>query len=218
MDLQGKVINVLGDSITEGAGCSQACNRYTDVLQRMYGCARVNNYGISGSRIARINPPSNERHDRDFCLRATEMDKDADAVVVFGGTNDFGHGDIPFGTMADRTPDTYLGACHHLMTYLLSTYPGKPILFLTPLPRTDPDNPLGDGSKTIPCPPLTAYREGLMQVALCHSIPLLDLYATSGFDATNPVILETLMPDGLHPSDAGHQILARRIGEALRML
>jgi len=146
------------------------------------------------------------------------MSPDADAVVVFGGTNDYGHGNIPFGTMGDTTPDTFLGACHDLMTWLLRTYPGKPILFLTPLHRVNEDNPLGDGSKTTPCPPLSAYREGLMQAALIHSIPVLDLYATSGIDATNPVILEKLMPDGLHPNAAGHAIFARRIGEALKLL
>ncbi len=38
------------------------------------------------------------------------MDNDADIIIVFGGTNDFGNGDAPFGEMSDRTPYTFYGA------------------------------------------------------------------------------------------------------------
>lgn len=37
------------------------------------------------------------------------MDNDADIIIVFGGTNDFGNGDAPFGEMSDRTPYTFYG-------------------------------------------------------------------------------------------------------------
>ena len=36
------------------------------------------------------------------------MDSDADVVVVFGGTNDFGHGDAKLGTFESRDPYTFL--------------------------------------------------------------------------------------------------------------
>ena len=51
-------------------------------------------------------------------MRFTEMDERADAVVVFGGTNDFGHGDAPLGKPSDRDPSTFYGACHYLMNGL----------------------------------------------------------------------------------------------------
>lgn len=53
MDLHNATINFLGDSITEGAGASCLENRYTDVLAREFGLKKANNYGISGTRIAR---------------------------------------------------------------------------------------------------------------------------------------------------------------------
>ena len=89
MKLNGAIVNFLGDSITEGVGASCEGNRYTDVLAREFGLARANNYGVSGSRIARQTVMTNEPHDRDFCMRMAEMDENADAVVVFGGTNDY---------------------------------------------------------------------------------------------------------------------------------
>ena len=66
--------------------------------------------------------------------------------------------------------------------------------------------------------PLSRYREILLEVAFHYSLPVLDLYATSGIQPLNPVIRAALLPDGLHPSDAGHAILARRIGAMLQNL
>ena len=53
MELKNKVINFLGDSITEGVGASSAETRYVDRVAVLAGLARANNYGISGTRIAR---------------------------------------------------------------------------------------------------------------------------------------------------------------------
>ena len=219
MELKRKIINVLGDSITEGAGASCPKNRFTDVLARMYRC-KVNNYGISGSRIARQVVVTQEPHDRDFCMRVHEMDARADAVVIFGGTNDYGHGEAALGQMEDRTPDTFYGACHYLMDALLTRYPGKPIVICTPLRRSNENNLQGDGTgrKLRAFEPLSVYRQALMEVAFHYSLPVLDLYATSGIQPENKTVLETLLPDGLHPSDAGHAMLARRIGAFLQTL
>lgn len=219
MELKGAVINFLGDSITEGTGASCEENRYTDVFSRLY-CAKVNNYGISGSRFARQRINTGERHEQDFCMRYETMDKNADAVVVFGSTNDFGHGDAPIGTFEDRDPSTFYGACHYLMSGLLAMYCGKPILFISPLHRFMEDNPEGDGTnrKLEVRAVLARYREILMEVAAYYALPVLDLWAESGMQPHHAVCRERLMPDGLHPSDEGHAIIARRVGERLKML
>ena len=47
--------------------------------------------------------------------RVDDMIPDADIVVVFGGTNDFGHGDIPFGTLGDNTKYTFYGGLDYLI-------------------------------------------------------------------------------------------------------
>lgn len=216
MELQGRIINVLGDSITEGVGASCEQNRFTDVLWREYGLKKVNNYGISGSRIARQHAMTNDRLERWFCSRIDEMDPSADAVVVFGGTNDYGHGDALMGTFDDRDDGTFYGACHVLMKGLLEKFVGKPILILTPLHRLVEDNPHNE--RKVVVYPLSAYRQALMEVATYYALPVLDLYATSGIQPQNDVCRERLCPDGLHPNDKGHAIIAHRIGEALKAL
>lgn len=81
MEVKNKKVAFLGDSITEGSGASTVENRYTDVFARISG-AKTYNYGIGGTRIAPQHVKSNERFDRDFILRAEEIEKDADVIVV----------------------------------------------------------------------------------------------------------------------------------------
>ena len=118
MELKGKKINFLGDSITYGARttCPEE-NRFSTIIEREEGLAVARNYGVGGSRMTIQESDDFPGGRWDICARAAFMDPDADAVVVFGGTNDFAHR-CPLGTFADRTPDTFYGACHTLFLLL----------------------------------------------------------------------------------------------------
>ncbi len=216
MELKGTKINFLGDSITEGAGTSSHDKMFTMLIEREYG-AICQNYGIGGTRIARQKTPTEEKWDRDFISRVPEMDNDADIVVVFGGTNDFGHGDAPIGTMSDRTPYTFYGALHCLYTALIEKYPGVPIVVLTPLHRITEDIPTGD-NKPAPVGTLREYVNIIREVAEYYSFPVLDLFKESGLQPKVPVIQQKYIPDGLHPNDDGNAILAHKIARFLETL
>ena len=216
MELKGTKINFLGDSITEGAGTSSPDRMFTMLIEREYG-AICQNYGIGGTRIARQKTPTEEKWDRDFISRVPEMDNDADIVVVFGGTNDFGHGDAPLGTMSDRTPYTFYGALHCLYTALTEKYPDVPVVILTPLHRWNEDCPKGD-NKPEPVGTLKEYVNIIREVAEYYSLPVLDLFKESGSQPKVPVIQQKYIPDGLHPNDDGNAILAHKIARFLETL
>ena len=210
MELKGKKINFLGDSITEGVGTSGYPHRYFDLIASQCG-AECRGYGISGTRIAIQNTPSDPpSFDLYFSSRVDGMDADADAVVVFGGTNDFGHGDAPFGTMADRTPATFMGGLHDLCTRLINRYPGKLIVLCTPLHRLGEESKWGE-RKDSAAGSLLDYVRGIRQVAEYYGIPVLDLFANSGIQPAVEIQREMFMPDGLHPNDAGHVLLANLV-------
>lgn len=217
MDIRGKKINFLGDSITEGCGVANAENIFHARLAREYGLAEARNYGIGGTRIARQTVPSNERWDQDFISRVDIMDPDADIVVVFGGTNDFGHGDAPLGEMSDRTPYTFYGACHILCEKLINKYPEALIVFMTPLHRLNEDDPRGDGYKQ-ERGSLKVYINILKEVLEFYSIPTLDLWSVSSLQPKVDVLRERYCPDGLHPNDAGHAFIASRLAGFLATL
>ena len=208
MELKNKVINFLGDSITEGVGASCGETRYVDQVAALASLARANNYGISGTRIARQKKPDfvANRFDLDFCLRCVDMDKDADINVVFGGTNDFGHGDAPIGTPDDRTPETFWGACHYLCRTLLETYPDAVTVICTPLHRLSENTPAENSGLV-----LEEYAKIIRTVAEYYSLPVLDLWKMGGMQPAVGIIQQKYMPDGLHPNDAGHLRLAERI-------
>ncbi len=217
MELEGKKINFLGDSSTEGHGTSGKSKIYWSLIGQREG-ATVRGYGIGGTRFAKQTKPSeNPLFDLDFCARAVEMAPDADIVVVFGGTNDFGHGDAPIGTPADRTNDTFYGACHQLFSTLIERYPQAVIAVMTPLHRNNEDNPCGD-RKPNAVGKLLDYVRIIREVAELYSLPVLDLFAASGIYPKLACHREPFMPDGLHPNDAGHEIIARKLTAFLKTL
>lgn len=224
MDIRGFRVNFLGDSITEGSGVADCANRFDNRLGRMYALGAVNNYGIGGSRLAHQRQPSeNPRYDLCFCGRAYNMDKKADLVIVYGGVNDYIHGDAPFGQPGDTTPATYCGAVYFLMNYLRTAYPGRPIVFLTPARcflRHEVSDllPSAHAKKTTPGLPLLHYVDVICQTAKQFDIAVLDLYRNLGVDPHDPNSFATYTADGLHLNDEGHGLLAQKLAEFLEAL
>ncbi len=211
MELRGKKIHFLGDSITQGVGTSHEACRFAEIIAREQGLAAVRNYGVSGTSIAYGGAEAG-KPDRSFCARVPEMDPDADIVVVFGGTNDFGHSETPLGTPEDRTRVTFWGACHELMRSLTERYPHAAIVVLTPMHRKHERTPNAHGAI------LDTYVDIIKETARYYSLPVLDLYAVSGVQPAVETSRETYMPDRLHPNDAGNRLIADRLTAFLRAL
>lgn len=210
MELTGLKINFLGDSITEGCCASSPELGYVEQMKRLFRLREANNYGIGGTRIARQQTASAEaKFDLDFCMRFSQMDADADIILVFGGTNDHGHGDAPFGSNDDRTPDTFCGACHFLFSGLKAQYPNSQIIVLTPLHRVG-ENEQRNGHI------LKDYVDTIRSTARHYDLSVLDLFETSCIRPQIPEIAKRLTTDGLHPNDIGHRILAEEIGTFLQ--
>lgn len=214
MKLEGLKVNFLGDSITAGHGVSAPDKIFHAILAKKYGF-EARNYGISGTRFAKQRNEFFFKEDgTEFSTRYAKMKDDADLVVVFGGTNDFGHGDAMMGKFSDRTNETFYGACHVLMQGLIEKYPDSRIVFMTPLHRISEDTK-GDDVKPAGSLPLVDYVNAIKEVAAYYSLPVLDLWSVSGLQPRVPVIREKYCPDGLHPNDAGHAKMAEAIGNFL---
>lgn len=209
MLLKGKKVCFLGDSITEGYGTSDISKRYTDVFKEISGVKDIFVDGIGGTRIARqqkINPDLLVWDTNEFTKRVDVLPDDADIVVVFGGTNDYGHGDAPFGENTDESEDTFCGALNVLFKKLIRKYPSSTIVFMTPLHRTDEQN-RNKSNNLI----LRDYVDKIKELAADYSVPVLDLFAESGMQPCINEQREVYFMDGVHPNDAG----SRRIAEKL---
>ena len=196
--LKGLKANFLGDSITQGTGVSEGAYHYW--IAKDKGLSVCRNYGLAGTRIA---VTEEQDRDRAMCVRYKNMNDDADIIVLFGGTNDR---EAWLGTFDDRTETTFYGACHILIKGLLEKYPGKRIGVVTPIKYS----PTSNENKIV---------SALKEVASYYNVPVCDLYNELGMCfALNSEIQSVYCPDGLHPNDEGHKIIARKVGAWLETL
>ena len=222
MELKGKIIDFLGDSLTEGKGLNDDDNRYDRYIWKKCGLKKANNYGIGGTRIAHQTIPSEKaRHDLDFCGRCWDMDPEADIIVVFGGTNDYGHGDAPFGEVEDTERTTFCGSLDHLFRTIRELYPSATLVMVTPGHRFDDGtNPpeekytkLGLVGKT-----LEEYVDAIVEISHRHNVPVLNLYEKLGIDPKKAEDREKYTLDGLHYNDEGHIAVGNCIMEFLKSI
>ncbi len=223
MELKGKRIAFIGDSITQGVGVANLENRYDNVILREERLAEVFNYGVSGTRFAYQTVPSDPpSFDLYFCGRACLVDPRADIIVVYGAVNDYLHGDAPIGTPEDRTPTTFWGAVWCLMNVLKTMYKDKQIVFMTPARafgygRVD-TLPSANPCKRADALPLVEYVDIIKTRAEEFSIPVLDLYRTLGIDPGSPEVRVAYIPDGVHFNEAGQERLAHHLSAFLKSI
>ncbi len=216
MDIKGLKINFLGDSITYGSGASTLQNNYVNLVANEGAICR--NYGIGGTRIA-VQRDKKEDHDyNDFNSRFDQMEQDADIIFVFGGTNDYGHGNAPMGTFADRTAYTFYGALHSLYAGLITKYPSSKIVIITPLHRRDESVTRYDQFGRENTHELKPFVDAIREVAEYYSLPVLDLFASSGLQPAVDAINQKYFTDGLHPNDNGYRVIAEKIIAFIKQL
>lgn len=203
--LKNKTLLVIGDSITEHN--YRTHKNYHDFIAEIVGGMTVLNYGQSGSGYK----------DRFNVADTITQPSDAiDIITVFFGTNDWGFANKPLGSFLDSTEDTISGCINICISKLLNKFPTKPIAVFTPLPRAD--NWGSNAAKNAVGYTLEELVNLIIQYAKHYSIPYLDLYHESSLPVWIPSANEYYFkapsftePDGLHPNDAGHLVMAKKI-------
>jgi lysophospholipase L1-like esterase len=218
MNLNGKTIAFLGDSITEAYGIANQDDNYVNVLAKKYHFTALN-YGMGGTRYAKqLHHPVGPFDSFDFNRRILSVNSKSDIVVIFGGSNDYGHGDAPFGTADDKTENTFCGAVNGLAKKCRKRFPHAIIIFVTPLHRLN-DMKIGhDAWKDPDSKPLANYASHIKNVAIKNKIQCLDLFSICRIDPNNPSDAAEYMPDGLHPNEKGHLVIANLLGHFLESL
>ncbi|BEL94036.1 hypothetical protein SM14BL09_11890 [Serratia marcescens] len=202
--LTGKEAVYFGDSIT--AQNPRTKKNYHEYIAEAVGGMQIRNYGISGSGFY------NRYAD------AATIKENPDYVVIFLGTNDFGEvgGRKPLGALFDEGTATVSGCINRLLRDIITKFYDKKIAILTPIPRLTSYG--SNASNNASGFTLEQLAELIQQYAAHYSIPCLDLYHESNL----PVYIPAgnahyftqpggTQPDGLHPNDAGHQVMARKI-------
>lgn len=191
------VINALGDSITFGDTLtSRETEAYPNVLAARVGAGAVNNYGWNGSNLAGNHP--DRLLDRYF-----GMERNADLILVMGGTNDYGGyftEGTALGQMGDVTPETFYGGLNLLMCGLKQMYPQGDIVFITPLKRK------GYMRKNQYGYVLGDYAAAIEAMGNFYGIRVLNAFEEPELDFSSKQAV--YLNDGLHPNARGQALLA----------
>lgn len=188
-----KKMNVLGDSIVYGS-----YGNFINVIRDILDLSVARNYGLGGSCLASSDiddtlPPA--------CLRYSEMDNDADIIIVHAGTNDYS-AQIPLGESESTDIKTFNGALNVLMNGLRDKYPTSLIIFDSILHRFN-DNVLVIKA--------SEYRKCIEDRCLANHMVFYDAYKYCGFDFSKGYYDHILTQDGLHPNQKGADILGRKL-------
>ena len=221
--LYGKKIAFLGDSISDenSSLATQIEKYYYRYIQENTGC-EIYMHGCAGTGF-------NYRHEGQqdsINDRVTDIPNDADYIVVFAGTNDWGNNNgTILGNMEDYLNNrdnpysSLYSAIGNTIEKLVSKFPFGKIAFITPLPRWDKGADMLHGANSRGFT-LRQVAEAIIEICEWWSIPVLDLNAksnicTNGTLATGPVYYL----DGLHPNTKGNkEILAPKIQSFLETL
>lgn len=199
---KNKVANFLGDSQTEKN--SHKTKIYHDWVKEILGLSVVNNYGISGTTIAKKNTSDNTA----MCIRYANMDNNADLICVMGGVNDRWF-NCQLGNFGDTDPITFYGAMETLCDGLLTKYPGKTIIFITP---TEQNHSGCNSANTTGYTP-TDFANAMKRVCAKYSIPVFDANTCSGIYPLNQANATLYTTDKLHLNNKGHEVLGNKLSK-----
>jgi len=203
----------MGDSITEGVGVAEKEDIFVNLFAKETGTI-VRNYGVGGTRIAQ----QSSKDGSSFCERFESMDKDADLIVMFGGTNDYGHGDAKIGNEDDEDYTTFCGACNWFVKKTRENYPNAKLVVMTPIHRENEKEHCVEKPEGAEMLSLKEYVDTMKRMMAKNQVPVVDLYNECKIDPNDAVSKVTLCPDGLHPNAAGHILIKNCLIDFLRAL
>lgn len=198
---ENKKITCIGDSITYGNGGSDDgngnkisyCNFLGDILH-----ANIVNLGIGGSAIA------DNWDDTSLILRWHEIPQDSDIILIFAGVNDYF-----IGEYGDRDIEkTFCHDAFQLLQNIRYNYGCQIYVVLTY--QADAMN-----WEAFQSHDYAKYMNTLNDYSNELGIEVIDLFHSDYLNSVDVEVKQNYMPDGIHPNDAGNNLLAKKIAVEL---
>ena len=201
--LYNKKIVAIGDSMVKGH--SLADNKtWLYKIANKYNMSYVN-YGINGCTMAYVDTASYTK-EQSVYARYNNMDNDADYILVFAGTNDCQR-DVALGTIDSTDATTFYGSLNGICDGLITKYPNKRIMFITPYYRP------GKGSTN------WSYINAIEEVCQKYSIPVFNNAKYGGVCWSNTAQKNSLtLNDTYHLNEAGMEYAANKYAKFLELL
>ncbi len=219
IDFSDVKITILGDSLTSATNLDEAEREkyaYPVILQEILGCKEIVDLGIGGSSISTAG-------DYAMVERWSDIPKDSDIIIVFGGTNDclfenkWEYGELEYERR--MTDGTFCGDLDKLLSKIEYVYREHneenycKLIYINP-PSTilndavyaiDPGNMMHQRS----------FAEAINEIAPAYSFEVIDLYNNNILNSHDKNVNEQFMPDGVHCNAEGYRILAEHIASQI---
>lgn len=188
----------LGDSIT-------AQGKYTSALQARSGMI-LTNLGVSGQTIG-TTAGTGASNDAVIRQKVNDIPADTQIVTLLGGINDFAL-QTPLGQFGDLTKATFYGAMHEIIRAIWEKVPNARLFVASPTPGGGTGSyGLSHGVAATRGAGLRVrdYQRVVREVCEWLGVPFTNVGQQCGI---NDRTANRLLFDGLHPGDAGGDVIA----------
>ena len=220
IDFSEVKIAILGDSLTSGSNLDEAeraTSSFPAQLQKILGCKEIYNLGIGGSTVSSCS------NQYPMVNRWTDIPKDSDIIIVFGGTNDclfenkWDYGILEYEHR--MTAGTFCGDYDTLTSKIEYVYrEHNEDSYIKLLAINPPSTILNDGVYNIDPGNMVqqkAFAEAINAIAPAYSFEVIDFYNNNILNTHDKQINEEFMPDGVHGNAEGYRIMAEHIASQI---
>lgn len=232
--LYGKVGVAFGDSITQGGSYPEYVSSLTgaNYINVGFGSTRLartnrenypwkdigmcdltdaitsGNWALTDSAIAEIDAYYGNTTYSTIYNRLKSIDfNTVDFITFMYGTNDANNSVFEIGTPDSTDTYTVNGALNYILQTLITTYPHIKVYALSPIFRRKLSG-WGDGDSDDSKLPDGVYlydiAQAIVDKAKEYHVPVKDMYNESGINRYNA---DHFLKDGVHPGDAGNQLM-----------
>jgi len=212
--LNGETVQWFGDSMTEKN--FRTIKNYHEYMSELAGIVNIVN-GVSGTGW---RTPNSAGTGRPIHERITQISELAKYVGIFAGVNDWiqtGE-ELVLGNIGDTDPKaTFYGAVDYTIKKAIELKKDVKLFTITPIQSKDGFNPNNKGVT------LEVIAKAIEEVSKKYGIPCFNAYYQNNLNVWNSESEKYYFtapgqpsPDGLHPNDNGHQVLAIKFLEFLK--
>lgn len=212
---EGKTVHIFGDGIIFGLGSSDIPNKSIPaLLGSKYGLRVINN-ALGDATAGSYDDETLAERSLVTQISLDTME-DADYAIIMIGTHDWDCGKADIGKDTTTSELYFKGALNLAIQKILEKNARTKILFVTPIFRSR--TKIGDGKNSDEYTRndlhLSDFVDAMIDISHIHHIPCTDLYNTSGI---NKYCSAGYLKDGLYLNDAGHELIADKIMDAMNL-
>ena len=191
-DPTGQTLTILGDDLTTA---NRRFVKYYDYIKEDLGLKRVELQCVRYGTFT----ITKDKEERSILNKLEKISDSTDIILVMAGTNDIIYNcDLGSNTTRDDRYTVY-GSINYICTELLTRFPDKLIIFITPTNTRDKD--------------LTLISNIIKEICKVYSIPVYDNHELAGI---YPKINGTV--DGIHWNENTHKKVGKRLSKYIDSL